>query len=135
MHLTLDTFLKHQTGRTFSAIANDPRYNAQDLIHLLNQRLGMMLYLQKYPGIPPVGTIARELERNPLFTPHLSISRYRFMVGAMIGLIMEGNGGKRTGEKVSVTRFSDYFRVAERYEVTQAGSDLLETWLDAFPMV
>lgn len=108
--VTREQFLEDRIGRAFADVANDPEQPFAEVLAFFNDpdRQLRMEDSEIHHDRPPLAGVVRELESLPAVDNFLSSShtrrntRLRQAIGALVGIIMQHRGWRKTGRKGSL---------------------------------
>jgi hypothetical protein len=108
--VTRQMFLNDAVGRTFSDVVEDPDQPFDAVLNFFRDegRIRRMEESEIHHDRPPLAGVVRELESLPSVDEFLSnfhthkSKRFRQAIGALVRLIMESRGWRKTGRKGSL---------------------------------
>lgn len=108
--ITREVFLDDRLGKAFSDVANDPQQPFDHVLEFFNdeQRQRRMEESEMHHDRPPLAGVIRELESQPAIDRFLRevhsgrSKRLRQAVGAVVRLVMQRRGWRKTGRKGSL---------------------------------
>ena len=108
--ITRELFLNEPQGRTFSDVVNDPEQPFDAVLEFFNDdgRQRRMEESEIHHDRAPLAGVVRELESDPAIDQFMSqihtqkSKRLRQAIGALVRMIMEARGWRKTGRKGSL---------------------------------
>lgn len=108
--VTRAEFLEDRIGRAFADVANDPAVPFGEILDFFNEpdRQRRMEDSEIHHDRPPLAGVVRELESLPAVDRFLReiharrSTRLRQAIGALVGIIMQQRGWRKTGRKGSL---------------------------------
>jgi hypothetical protein len=108
--ISREKFLEDRTGKAFSDVVNDAEMPFRDVLAFFNDesRQRRMEESEIHHDRPPLAGVVRELEALPSVDRFLReihpprSKRLRQAIGALVGMIMQQRGWRKTGRKGSL---------------------------------